>query len=46
MAEFENYLEGDVAAEVRQQLESHLFLLPDLHGPLRFHSQDPEDRNG
>jgi len=24
MAEFGNYLEGDVAAEVRQQLESHL----------------------
>jgi len=28
MAEFGNYLEGDVAAEVRQQLESHLSHCP------------------
>ena len=25
MAEFGNYLEGDVAADVRRQLESHLY---------------------
>ena len=38
MAEFGDYLEGEVAAEVRRQIESHLSPLPNVSGDLRFHS--------
>jgi hypothetical protein len=45
MQEIDNYLEGDVAAEVRTQLEKSSFSLPDVPRSFGFHPENAEDRD-